>query len=121
MQCDDDENRESTSSPLPSIASDCSLSNVTTSSDKTKDSLPEEQTLSMSMLPPNDSALVAQFLRSLDPTLEHLLDLFINLGVRDAETLASFQRLSKENRDSLLRGKLNDLQLLGLNIYFDDA
>jgi hypothetical protein len=119
VQCD--ESGENASLPLSSIASDYTLSDIASSSDKTKVLLPQEQTLSVSMPPPDNSAPVVQFLRSLDPTLEHLLDLFITLGIRDGQTLASFQRLSKENRDSLLRGKLNDLQLLGLDIYFNDS
>jgi hypothetical protein len=60
------------------------------------------------------SAPVKEFLRSLNPNLERLLPRFRELGIEDLETLLAFKTWNSDEREELLRGDLNRLQLLAV-------
>lgn len=57
---------------------------------------------------------VRRFLQSLTPNLENLLPTFIRLGITNHEALTAFKTWRSEERETLLKGKLNDFQVLAV-------
>jgi len=68
--------------------------------------------------PPDPSAPVKEFLRSLNPNLERLLPRFCELGIEDHETLLAFKSWSAGEREELLKAHLNKFQLLAVQNCF---
>jgi hypothetical protein len=73
------------------------------------------------MSAPDPSAPVKEFLRSLNPSLEHLLDRFRELGIENLETLLAFKTWSTDERQELFKGELNKLQLLAVQNFLRKA
>jgi hypothetical protein len=64
---------------------------------------------------------VQKFLRSLNPSLERLLPRFRELGIEDVETLLAFKTWTVDEREELLRGEVNKLQLLAIQNFLKKA
>jgi len=69
------------------------------------------------------SAPVREFLQSLNPDLEHRLDQFVALGIKDHLSLLAFKSWPTPRRDLLLSmsegpGKLEPLERVAVGNYF---
>jgi hypothetical protein len=60
------------------------------------------------------STPVKEFLRSLNPSLEHLVARFCELGIENLETLLAFKTWRPEEQEKLLKGELNKFQILAV-------
>lgn len=88
-----------------------------TSTSNNKENVPLVQASPMD----DPSAPVQEFLRSLNPNLEQLLPRFRELGIEDVETLLAFKTWTVDEREELLRGELNKLQLLAVQNFLKKA
>ena len=86
-----------------------------------KENVPSGNALTPMSAVDDPSAPVKEFLRSLNPNLECLLPRFRELGIEDLETLLAFKTWSPRQREELLRGDLNKLQLLAVQNFLRKA